>query len=75
MAGEGREDGGYDSLSRGGTQLYEKIMETLTLKGAFIGFPNNLKWLDITSTSMHIYYTFNTIFVIITCIYVEYGEL
>ena len=43
LVGEGREDEGYDSLSRGGTQLYEKIMETLTLKGAFIGFPDNLK--------------------------------
>ena len=36
---------GYDSLS---LQLYGKAMETLTLKGVFIGFPNGLKWLKST---------------------------
>ena len=41
-------------LSRGGRQLYGKIMEALTPNGVFIGFPNGLKWLELTKDLGHL---------------------
>ena len=35
-------------LFKGGRQLYEKFVETLTSKRVFIGFPNGLKCLEPT---------------------------
>ena len=53
---DGRDDGGYGflSLSRDRRWFFRKVMETLTLKGVFIGVPNGLKWLEPTMGLGHL---------------------